>query len=186
MLNLGCTLPNLANICLHKSTEASFYSVTEGDIPFWKKFEKMLLVVYLSFLHGKQLLMKLFFENQQTYANPLLGLTLANYTSTRCVNTCWVVFIRVGISIQKRLDSYLDKTRPAVLKIWSFPISNEQDQNVKLKAFLQRADRKKLTVSVSMGFVFIATLCWSHGLLSQLLSLSRAASLLHWRGYSMW
>ena len=27
MLKLGCTLPNLANICLHKSTDAEFYPV---------------------------------------------------------------------------------------------------------------------------------------------------------------
>ena len=31
MLKLGCTLPNLANICLHKSTDAKFYHFTEGD-----------------------------------------------------------------------------------------------------------------------------------------------------------
>ena len=31
MLNLGCTLPNLANICLHKSTDAKIYPFTEGD-----------------------------------------------------------------------------------------------------------------------------------------------------------
>ena len=31
MLELGCTLPNLANICLHKSTDAKFYPFTEGD-----------------------------------------------------------------------------------------------------------------------------------------------------------
>ena len=30
MLKLGCTLPNLANICLHKSTDAKFYRFTEG------------------------------------------------------------------------------------------------------------------------------------------------------------
>ena len=30
MLELGCTLPNLANICLHKSTDAKFYPITEG------------------------------------------------------------------------------------------------------------------------------------------------------------
>ena len=29
MLKLGCTLPNLANICLHKSTSAKFYPFTE-------------------------------------------------------------------------------------------------------------------------------------------------------------
>ena len=29
MLKLGCTLPNLANICLHKSTNAKSYPFTE-------------------------------------------------------------------------------------------------------------------------------------------------------------
>ena len=31
MLKLGCTLPNLANFCLHKSTSAKFYPFTETD-----------------------------------------------------------------------------------------------------------------------------------------------------------
>ena len=31
MLKPGCTLPNLANICLHKSTDSNFYPVTESD-----------------------------------------------------------------------------------------------------------------------------------------------------------
>ena len=31
MLKLGCTLPNVANICLQKSTDAKFYPFTEGD-----------------------------------------------------------------------------------------------------------------------------------------------------------
>ena len=31
MLNLGCTLRNLANICWHKSTNSNFYPITEGD-----------------------------------------------------------------------------------------------------------------------------------------------------------
>ena len=126
---------------------------------FWIKFQKMLLVGHLSFLHAKQLLMKLLFENQQTFANLLLRLTLANYTPTRCVNPCQPVFIRVEISIQKRVVSYLDKTRVAALKIWWCLSSNEQDQNVKLKASLKQADRRKLTSSVLMGFVLIATLC---------------------------
>ena len=83
----------------------------------------------------------------------------ANYIPTRCVSPCRRVFIRVGIWTQERVDSFLDKTRPAALKIWSCLISNEQDQNVKLKASLQQADRRKLTASVLIGFVLIATLC---------------------------
>ena len=89
MLKLGCTLPNLAKVCLHKSADAKL----QNSIPsrkeiktIWKKFEKLLLVVHLSFLHGRQLLMKRLFENQQTYANLLLGLTLASYNPPRCVN----------------------------------------------------------------------------------------------------
>ena len=31
MLKLCCILTNLANICLHKSTDAKFYPFTEGD-----------------------------------------------------------------------------------------------------------------------------------------------------------
>ena len=31
MLKLGCTLPNLANFCLHKSSDAKFYPFKEGD-----------------------------------------------------------------------------------------------------------------------------------------------------------
>ena len=31
MLKLGCTLPNLANLCHHKSTTPKFYPCTESD-----------------------------------------------------------------------------------------------------------------------------------------------------------
>ena len=37
MLKLRCTLPNLANICLHKSTNAKFYPITEEDKDFLEK-----------------------------------------------------------------------------------------------------------------------------------------------------
>ena len=30
-IKLGCTLPNLANICLHSSLSAKFYQFSEGD-----------------------------------------------------------------------------------------------------------------------------------------------------------
>ena len=40
MLKLGCTLPNLAYICLHKSTDAKLYPFTEGDKDLLEKFRK--------------------------------------------------------------------------------------------------------------------------------------------------
>ena len=126
---------------------------------YWKKFEKTSLVAHLSFLHAKQLLMKLLSENLQTYANLLLGLIPANYTTTRCVNPCLPVFIRVGISIQKPVDSNLDKTRPVALKIWPCVIFNVHYLIVRFRASTLQADRRKVIASVLMGFVLIAILC---------------------------
>ena len=40
MLKLGCTLPKLANICLHKSTDAKIYPFTEGDKELLKKIRE--------------------------------------------------------------------------------------------------------------------------------------------------
>ena len=40
MLKLGCTLPNLANICLDTSTDAKFYPITEGDKNFLEKIRE--------------------------------------------------------------------------------------------------------------------------------------------------
>ena len=40
MLKLGCTLPNLANICLHKSTDAKFYPFTEADRDLLEKIRE--------------------------------------------------------------------------------------------------------------------------------------------------
>ena len=40
MLKLGFTLPNLANICLHKSTDPKFYPFTEGDKKLLEKFRE--------------------------------------------------------------------------------------------------------------------------------------------------
>ena len=40
MLKLGCTLPNLANICLHKSTNSTFYPFTESDKDLLEKIRE--------------------------------------------------------------------------------------------------------------------------------------------------
>ena len=40
LLKLGCTSPNLANICLHKSTEVKVYPFTDGDKDLLEKNRK--------------------------------------------------------------------------------------------------------------------------------------------------
>ena len=40
MLKLGCTLPNLAKICLHKSTDSKFYPFTESEKDLLEKIRE--------------------------------------------------------------------------------------------------------------------------------------------------
>ena len=40
MLKLGCTLPNLANICFHKWTDSKFYTFTESDKDLLEKIRE--------------------------------------------------------------------------------------------------------------------------------------------------
>ena len=40
MLKLGCTLPNLANICLHKSTNYKFYAFCDSDKDLYEKIRE--------------------------------------------------------------------------------------------------------------------------------------------------
>ena len=43
MLKLGCTLPNLANICLHKSTDSKFYPFPESNKDLLEKIREDLV-----------------------------------------------------------------------------------------------------------------------------------------------
>ena len=43
MLKLGCTHPNLANNCLHKSSNANFYPFTETDKDLLQKIRKQMV-----------------------------------------------------------------------------------------------------------------------------------------------
>ena len=43
-LNLGCTLPNVVNICHNKSTDAKFYHFTEADKDLMKRLREDVVV----------------------------------------------------------------------------------------------------------------------------------------------
>ena len=86
MLKLGCTLPNLAKICLHKSTDAKINPFSEGDKNFLEKIQEDVVSGLSIVLTRKAVVDETLSESLQTYANLLLGLMPANYIPTRCVN----------------------------------------------------------------------------------------------------
>ena len=71
MLKLGCTLFNLANICLHKSTDSKFYPFTESDKDLLEKIRGNFLVVLPSSLHASLWLTKLLSANQRICASQM-------------------------------------------------------------------------------------------------------------------
>ena len=86
MLKLGCTSPNLANICLHKSTDAKLYPFTEGDKDILKKVGEDVVGGPPIVFKRKAVVDETLSESLQLYANLLLALMPVNYIPTRCVN----------------------------------------------------------------------------------------------------
>ena len=153
---------------------------------FWKNFEKMLLVVHLSFLHARQLLMKLLLESLQTFANLMLGLMPAHYIPTRCVNPCLPVSIRVGISIQKRIDSHLDKKDPHLWEYGHVLVPTNKTRMWNWKLLYNRQTEESWQLQCWWVLFTLQHCVRNHGLLSPLLSLSRAPPISHWRRYQTW
>ena len=87
---------------------------------------------------------KSFVENDASHLHPY-SMCQPNPTG---LYTRWDLDSETGIFTPRQ------KTRPVVLKIWSCPIFKEQEPHVKLKSSTLKADTKKLTVLVLIGFYF--------------------------------
>ena len=158
MLKLGCTLPNLANICFHKSTDAKIYPFTEEDKDLLEETrEDVVGGSYIVFTR-KAVVDETSIRKSANNCKSIVGIDasqLSPYSMCQPRPT--------GLYTRWDIDSETSRFIPRQNKTHSFEIvvmfiSNEQDQNVKLKASLQQADRRKLIASVLMGFVLIATL----------------------------
>ena len=74
MLKLGCTLPILTNICLHKTTSAKFYPFTETDKDLLQKIGEVLVggpsIVFIR----KAVVDENFIRNSRTICKFLVGI----------------------------------------------------------------------------------------------------------------
>ena len=161
MLKLGCTLPNLANICLHKSTEANFYPFTEGDEDLLEKIREDVVGGPSIVFTRKAVVDETFIRKSTNLCKSIVGIDASKlYPYSMCqpmptgLYTLWDFDSETNNFTPRQ-----NKTRNFENMVMSYFQKKKQDQNVKLKASLQQADRRKLTASVLMGFVLIATLC---------------------------
>ena len=88
----------------------------------------MLLLAHLSYLHENQLLAKLFFSKSNKLMQFFVGNDGSQPHLYLMCQPMPPVFMRIGILILGQVESYLDNTRPVVLKIFTTNRSKVQNQ----------------------------------------------------------
>ena len=142
MLKLGCTLPNLANFCLHKSTSAKFYPFTETGKNWMQKIREDMVGCPSIVFTRKAVVDKSFIRIQEKFVNLLLALTQARFILILCVSPCQQDYTRVGIMTQNLISLNLNKTNPETLRTWLCHNSKDKDLTVKLRVSTPQELRK--------------------------------------------
>ena len=141
MLKVGCTLPNLANICLHKSTDANFHPFTEADKDLLEKIRKDVVGSPSVVFTRKAVVDETFIWKSTNICKSILGSDASQlYPSSMCQNMTTVLYTRWEIdsetsrftpwrnktgSFENMVRTYFQRTRPDC-KIESFYTTGRQ------------------------------------------------------------
>ena len=141
MLKLGCTLPNLANICLHKSTDAKFYPFTEGDKDLLGKIREDVVGGPSIVFTRKAVVDETFFRKSTNLCKSIVGIDASQlYPYSMCqpmptgLYTSWDFDSKTSRftprqnktrSFENMVMSYFQRTRPEC-KIESFFTTGRQ------------------------------------------------------------
>ena len=143
MLKLGRTLPNLANISLHKSTDSGFYPFTESDEDLLEKVRKDMLSVPSVVFTRKAVVDETFIRESSNLCKSIVG----NDTSQLYpYSMCQPMLLDCkldGSLILKLRDSQLAKTNLAHFWVWFCLTFNEVDQIAKLGLMSLLVDKKR-------------------------------------------
>ena len=148
MLKLGCTLPNLANTCLHKSTDSKYYPFTESDKDLLEKIREDMGGGPSFVFTRKAVMDEAFIRKSSNLCKSTVGTMLVSFILTQCVNHCQLGCIRDGSTTPKPRDSQLAKANLAPLRIWLCRNFNKVDQIAKLRVISLLVDKRKLIASV--------------------------------------
>ena len=135
MLKLGCTLPNPANICLHKSTDANFYPFTEGDEDLLEKIREDVVGGLSIVFTRKAVVDETFIRESTNLCKPIVGIDASQlYPYSMCQPMPTGLYTRWDFdsetsrfiprqnktrSFENMVMSYFQRTRPEC-KIQSF------------------------------------------------------------------
>ena len=144
LLKLGCNLPNLANICLHKSTDAKFYPFTEADKNLLEKIREDVVGGPSIVFTRKAVVDKTFIRKSTNLCKSTVGIDASQlYAYSMCQPMPTGLYTRWDFdsetsrfiprqnktrSFENRVMSYFQRTRPEC-KIESFFTKGRQKKN---------------------------------------------------------
>ena len=158
MLKLGCTLPNLANTCLHKSTDGKFYPFTEGDKRLLEKIREDVVGGPSIVFTRKAVVDETFIRKSTNICKSIVGIDASQlYPYSMCQP------MPTGLYTHWDIDSEIGRFTPRQNKTRSFEIMvmcyfQRTRPDCKIESFYTTGRQKKYD-RMLMGFVLIAILC---------------------------
>ena len=122
MLKLGCTLPNLANICLHKYTDAKFYPFTEGNKELWEKNREDVVGGPSIVITSKAVVDETFIRKSTSICKSVVGIDASQlYPYSRCQPMPTGLYTRWEMNSEtSRVTPRLNKTRSFEIMVMSY------------------------------------------------------------------
>ena len=143
MLKLGCTLPNLANICRHKSIDTKFYPFMEADKDLLAKNQEDFVGGRWIDFTGKAVVDDTFVLKSTDVCKSFVGIIGSQlYPFMLCQP------IPIGPYTRCDLNSESNTFTP-----------RQNRTRLRKRELISNRDRRKLINSVMMLFLLIATLC---------------------------
>ena len=168
MLKLGCTLPNLANICLHKSTDAKFYPFMEGDRDLLEKIrEDVVGGPYIVFTR-KAVVDETFIRKSTNLCKSIVGIDASQlYPYSMCQSMPTCLYTRWDFDSEtSRFIPRQNKTRSFENMVMSYFQGTRPE--CKIESFFTTGRQKKIDCFSVDGFcshcntVFEAMGCFYH------------------------
>ena len=159
ILKLGCTLPTLANICLHISTSVNFYPFTETDKDLSQKIREDVLGRLPIIFTRKAVVDETLTGIQEIFENLFLALSQASFIFHLCFSPGQQDYTRDANLTQNLIGLNLNKTNPETWRTWLCQISKDKDLTVKMRVSTPEELRKRLIVPRQIAFAHIVRLC---------------------------
>ena len=148
MLKLGCTLPNLANICLHKSTDSKFSPFRESDKDFLEEIREDFVDGASVVFTRKAVVDEAFIRKSSNLCKSIVGIVASQlYSYSMCQPVPTGFYTRWKYDSEtKRFTARQNKSRSFENMIMSY--FQRSRPNCQIEGNVTNARQKKLIASV--------------------------------------